>query len=210
MEAVAASLIVIGHSIGNVFPNPVYVLVVMAFLSFRLREGSWTAIGLGWPQSWLRTVLMALAAAIIQQAVGQLVVDPLIGPFLHYSAQANPLESAHNIPVFLQWLGIIWTLAAFGEEIVWRGYILNRVADIGGQSHAALVAGLLWSSVMFGCTHWYQGPAGFVTATVSGFVFGAAYLVTRKNLWVSILAHGFSDSLALVLGLLASWGRYSA
>jgi len=197
-EAVAGSLIVLGCNVWRVLPNSVLLLCAMGLISFRLREGSWTAMGLGWPKSWTRTALMAAAAAVVQQALGQFVVDPLTHPFLHYSARANPLESMHGSSMVLRWLGIIWTYAAFGEEIGYRGYLLNRVADLGDHSRTALVLGLLWSSTMFGFAHWYQGPAGVVSASVSGFVFGGAYLLSERNLWVAILAHGFSDSLAVL------------
>lgn len=170
----------------------------MGLISFRLREGGWTAMGLGLPKSWTRTALMAVAAVVVQQALGQFVVDPLTRPFLHYSARSNPLESMHGYSTVLSWLGIIWTYAAFGEEIGYRGYLLNRVADLGDHSRTALVIGLLWSSIMFGFAHWYQGPAGVVSSAVSGIVFGAAYLLTGKNLWVAVLAHGCSDSLAVL------------
>ena len=197
-EAVTASLIVIGHSVWHVLPNSLPILFAMALISFRLREGSWTAMGLGLPKSWTRTVFIAIAAVVLQQALGQFVVDPLTHPFLHYSARANPLEGLHGPFMLLRWLGIIWTYAAFGEEISYRGYLLNRVADLGSRSRTALGIGLLWSSILFGFAHWYQGPAGVVSSAVSGIVFGAAYLLSRKNLWVAVLAHGLSDSLALL------------
>jgi membrane protease YdiL (CAAX protease family) len=197
-EVVAGSLIVLGCNVWHVLPNSVLLLCAMGLISFRLREGSWTAMGLGWPKPWTRTALMAVAAAVVQQALGQFVVDPLTHPFLHYSARANPLESMHGSSMVLRWLGIIWTYAAFGEEIGYRGYLLNRVADLGDHSRTALVLGLLWSSTMFGFAHWYQGPAGVVSASVSGIVFGGAYLLSGRNLWVAILAHGSSDSLAVL------------
>jgi len=197
-EAVAGRLIVLGCNVWRVLPNSVLLLCAMGLISFRLREGSWTAMGLGWPKSWTRTALMAVAATVVQQALGQFVVDPLTHPFLHYSSRANPLDSLHGSSMVLRWLGIIWTYAAFGEEIGYRGYLLNRVADLGDHSRTALVLGLLWSSTMFGFAHWYQGPAGVVSASVSGIVFGGAYLLSGRNLWVAILAHGSSDSLAVL------------
>jgi len=107
------------------------------------------------------------------------------------------MEGIQGYAGLLRWLGIIWTYAAFGEELVYRRYLLNRVADLGRQSPSALLLALLWSSALFGCAHWYQGAAGVVSAMVSGLAYGAAYLLTKKNLWTSICAHGISDSLAL-------------
>lgn len=205
-EVITASLIVLGHNVLRVLPNSVPLLVAMALISYRLRAGSWTAMGMRWPRAWGRTVLYALAAAVAQQALGTFVVDPLLQPVLHYAPGANPMEGMRGSSGTLRWLGIIWTYAAFGEEIGYRGYLLNRVADIGNHSRAALLAGLSWSSFMFGLAHAYQGPAGVVSAAVSGLVFGAAYLLTGRNLWVSILAHGLSDSAGLVAASLAAAG----
>lgn len=177
--------------------NPVFLLSVVAVISIRFREGGWGAIGFGRPTSWAKTVSIAIGVAMVQQSVGQFVVDPLTKPYLHYAAAANPIEGVHGYAGLLRWAGIIWTYAAVGEELVYRRYLLNRVADLGGQSRFALLLGLTWSSALFGCAHWYQGAAGTVSAMASGLVFGTAYLLTRKNLWTSICAHGISDSIAL-------------
>jgi CAAX protease family protein len=201
LEVIVGSSIVLGDNIWRILPNSVVLLCVLALISFRLREGSWSAMGLKWPPSWTRTLLVALLAVVVQQLLGQFVVDPLTRPFFRYSAGANPMAGIHGTAGLLRWLGIIWTYAAFGEEIGYRGYLLNRVADLGGHCRAALLLGLLWSSAMFGCAHWYQGPAGVISAMVSGLVFGSAYLLTGRNLWTSICAHGVSDSLALFLTL---------
>jgi membrane protease YdiL (CAAX protease family) len=197
IEVIVGSVCVFGHSVWHVLPNSVFILCAMAVISFRLREGRWSAIGLSLPKSWLRTVSIALLAVVVQQALGQFVVDPLTKPYLHYAAGANPMDGLQGSIGLLRWLGIIWTYAAFGEELAYRGYLLNRVADPGGCSGLALSLGLLWSSALFGVAHWYQGPAGVISATASGLVFGAAYLLTGRNLWTSICAHGLSDSLAL-------------
>jgi uncharacterized protein len=199
IEVILASLVVLGDNVWRILPNSVGLLCVMALVSFRLREGNWSALGLRWPKSWVRILLIAVVAVMAQQLLGQFVVDPLTRPFFRYSAAANPMEGIHGYAGLLRWLGIIWTYAAFGEELGYRGYLLNRVADLGSHSRAALLLGLLWSSALFGCAHWYQGPAGVISAMVSGLVFGAAYLSTGRNLWTSVCAHGLSDSLALLL-----------
>lgn len=50
-----------------------------------------------------------------------------------------------------------------------------------------------------GVGHWYQGVAGVWGSAVSGLLFGVLYLKGGRNLWLPILAHGFSDTIGLVL-----------
>ena len=54
-------------------------------------------------------------------------------------------------------------------------------------------------SLLFGLGHFYQGPAGMIGSSVSGLLFGALYLTWGRNLWLPILAHGFSDTIGLAL-----------
>jgi membrane protease YdiL (CAAX protease family) len=76
-------------------------------------------------------------------------------------------------------LAIIWVFAGFGEEV-------------------AYIAATLYVAVLFGFGHFYKGPAGITDSTYSGLVLGGVYLLSGRNLWASILAHGISDTLAIV------------
>src|SRR5229473_2408995 len=80
-ELVAGAAIVIGHNVYHVIPNEVPILFVLGLISVRWRDGGWGVIGLGWPVSWRRTVLFALAAAAARILLGQFVVDPLTAHF---------------------------------------------------------------------------------------------------------------------------------
>ena len=55
------------------------------------------------------------------------------------------------------------------------------------------------SSAIFGAVHLYQGAAGVVATALSGGVFAALYLATGRNLWAGILAHGFMDTVGIVM-----------
>jgi membrane protease YdiL (CAAX protease family) len=194
-ELAVGSAIVIGHNVYHVVPNEVPILFVLGLISAHLRDGSWTAVGVRWPTSWRRTVWFALGAAALRILLGALVIDPLTARFWPPAAAPSGAEqiTGHGM-VALQWLLIVWTFAAFGEEIGYRGYLLTRAADAGGRSKAAYWAGILVVSVLFGYGHYYKGPAGIVDSGMAGLILGAAYVLSKRNLWVCILAHGFIDT----------------
>jgi membrane protease YdiL (CAAX protease family) len=43
--------------------------------------------------------------------------------------------------------------AAFGEEMVYRGYLMNRVADLFAKSRTGWIISLLGVNVLFGFAH---------------------------------------------------------
>ena len=204
-ELILGAAIVIGYNVFKVIPNEVPILFVLGLLSVRLRNGGWAAMGLSRPKSWTRVVLIALAAAVLRIVLGE-VLDNLITARIWPPAIApeGANEITGNLMVALKWLLVVWTFAAFGEEIAYRGYLLTRAADLGNRSRVAWWVGLIFVSILFGIGHYYKGPAGMIDSGFAGLVLGTAYLISGRNLWVSILAHGFIDTIgvaALYFGL---------
>ena len=198
-ELVLGAAIVIGHNVFHVVPNEVPILVVLGLASMRLRNGSFAAIGFRRPDSWRRIVLIAVAAAALRIVLGQFVIDPLTSLVWPPAVAPAGVESvAGDIGTALLYLGIVWTFAAFGEEIAYRGYLLNRAADAGGRTAAAWWIAVVVVSILFGYGHFYKGPSGIVDSGVAGLILGAAYLVSGRNLWTSVLAHGFIDTFGVV------------
>ena len=93
---------------------------------------------------------------------------------------------------------LVWTFAAFGEEIAYRGYLLTRAADIGRRSVAAYWIGIVLVSILFGYGHYYKGASGVIDSGVAGLILGTAYMLAGRNLWASILAHGFIDTFGII------------
>jgi hypothetical protein len=80
-------------------------------------------MGLKRPASWRRIVLIALAAAALRIILGDLVIEPFAGRFWPpIVAHAGSEAITGDIKSTLIWLLIVWTWAAFGEEIGYRGY----------------------------------------------------------------------------------------
>jgi uncharacterized protein len=204
-ELLLGAALVVGYNVFHVVPNEVPILVVLGLVSVRLRNGGLSAMGFKRPRSWARLVLIALAAAALRIVLGELVIDPLTARFWPpASAPAGADAITGNINEALLWLVIVWGFAAFGEEIAYRGYLLTRAADVGKRSPAAYWMGMVLVSVLFGYGHYYKGPAGIVDSGMAGLVLGSAYLLTGRNLWTSILAHGFIDTFG-VTGLYFGW-----
>ena len=77
LELLLGAFIVIGHNVFHVVPNEVPILFVLGLVSIRLRNGGWSAMGFKRPSSWVRLVLIALAAAALRIILGDFVIEPL-------------------------------------------------------------------------------------------------------------------------------------
>ena len=200
VEFLVGASIVIAHNVFHIIPNEVPILFVLGLLSVRLRDGGLSVMGFKRPPSWARLVQIALAAAAVRVVLGEFVIDPVTGRFWPpATAPAEAAEITGNIKYALLALLIVWGFAAFGEEICYRGYLLTRAADLGRRSTAAYWIGMVLVSVLFGYGHYYKGPAGIVDSGVAGLILGSAYLLSGRNLWTSILAHGFIDTFGVTV-----------
>lgn len=132
----------------------------------------------------LYAALIALAAITGEPAGGQ----PDLGMF-------RDLEG--NWRLFLLALLVVWTAAAFGEEMIFRGFLLDRIARLLSGGAAAWRAAAILQGVIFGLSHLYQGPAGMWLTGVMGVIFGLAYLMNGRTLLPLIFAHGLIDTLSL-------------
>jgi hypothetical protein len=200
LELAVGAAIVVGHNVLRILPNEVPILFVMALVSTRLREGGWQALGFRRPKSWALMIGLAVGAAVLRLALGQFVVDPLTALVWPPAIAPHGVEKIGHDPVQLvKWLGIVWSFAAVGEEVSYRGYLMKRAADHLGGEKAAWWLAMVGSAILFGLGHWYKGPAGVIDSTVAGLVLGSAYLISGRCLWTTVLAHGLIDTTGVAL-----------
>ncbi len=151
-EFVLGSFIVVGHNVWHILPNEVPILFVLGWISLRLRDGGWKAVGLRRPNSWWKTVALAVGGAAVLQLGSEMVVGPLASRLWPAPQHVSQTLASAGLgwKQALTALLIIWTFAAFGEELGYRGYLLRRAADVFGRSNMAyflamvLVARSLW------------------------------------------------------------------
>ncbi len=198
LEFLVGAAIVIGHNVYRVVPNEVPILFVLGWLSIHFRDGGWKNVGLTRPKSWVWIIVIAAAAAALRITLGSFVIEPLTQQFWPpIKAPAGATAISGDWKNALLGLGLVWTFAAFGEEMGYRGYLLTRAADLGRRATLAYWLGIIAVSILFGYGHYYKGPAGIVDSGIAGLILGIAFLVSGKNLWTCILAHGFIDTVAV-------------
>lgn len=200
-------LLLIFARIIHVFPfSSIAYAFVFVLLSLFLRRIGLSGIGLSLPKSWKKVGFLGLGAGIGLQFLSLYGIEPTLARLTGHLPDLSQFSALKgNSQFLLMWLAISWTVAAVGEEIVYRGYFMNRVTDLIGKSRTAWVISLFCSALLFGLIHYYQGTSGMISTGVSGLVFGILYLATKRNLWTAILAHGAYDTVGFVLIFL---GRY--
>jgi len=89
--------------------------------------------------------------------------------------------------------------------MVYRGYLMNRVAVLLNRTRLGWIVSLIAAHVGFGLAHADQGLTGVIDEGLMGLLLGLIYLRTGCNLAVPIIAHGIQDTIDFVLIFL---GKY--
>jgi membrane protease YdiL (CAAX protease family) len=165
---------------------------------FSLRLGGWRAAG--------RTVLQSVAvfvAALVAFLLGSMIVLNLTSIAPDTTA-ANYGYLQGNLPMLLAALVLVFVVSSFGEEAIYRGFLMTRLAEMGGESQGAWRMAVVTSAVVFGAIHFTWGIMGVVQTTFMGLALAIAYLMVGRNLWVLVLAHAYMDTILLIQMYLGS------
>ena len=172
------------------------ILVATAFL--RLRGLSWRDLGLRRtkPRRFFLAVLLGFAASLLFVAATRLALQASGVKAPDYSMFA-PLHG--NLELYLFFLiPVTWGTAAFGEEMLFRGFFLDAVRRLlVVEGWPATLCAVVVQAALFATLHLYQGPAGAATAGAVGLAFGLAWRIAGRNLWPGVLLHGLFDSVAM-------------
>jgi membrane protease YdiL (CAAX protease family) len=161
-------------------------LAVLAIVTFWERRPP-SSVGLG-PLTWPAAragVLFSVLLVFLAGLAGKVI--QLSGVSAQAGSQAALVMA---MPIWLQLFAAL--SAGFTEEILFRGYAIERVTELTGSRWL----GALIPVLVFGAVHapfWGVGHA--LVAGVSGLWLTLIYLKTR-NLWTVIIAHALLDGIA--------------
>ncbi len=180
------------------------LMLGMVWLGLRLRGQNWEHFGLsfrfkGWP-TVLRTVLksfVVFVAAVAAFVLGSVIMANIIGtPEAADMSGYDYLRG--NLPLLILALAAVYIVSSLGEEVIYRAFLINRLAEFGSGGKVAVRSAVVISAIVFGLVHFDWGLMGMVQTGFMGLALGVSYLVVRRNLWVLVLAHAYMDTILLV------------
>jgi membrane protease YdiL (CAAX protease family) len=200
IELVIALLIIVGNIFGFIPLTSTIYLVLFAWLILFIRGKKWRDFGLSKPASWSKTIILSLLIGIVYQTFSLYLIEPFLSTLTGELPDVSIFQSmVGDLPSLLFWILMSWTLAAFGEELVYRGYFMHRISDIFKNERAGVIIAVILSSILFGSGHLYQGLSGMISVAMFGLMFALSYYLSGRNLWAPILAHGITDTAGFIM-----------
>jgi len=195
----ALVVLIVAAFVAGVLPvTEVPALVILGWVSLRRRGLRWSSVGLRRWENGRRAALL-IGAGVAYALITLYTLDPLLDRLTGHPADLSEFADVRgNAPMLGFWLLLSWVLGAFGEELAYRGYIMNRISDLAPQRAAQSIA-ILGSALLFGVSHISQGLSGVISNVLGGLVYGIIYVLAGWNLWVPILAHGLEDTIGFIL-----------
>ncbi len=138
-------------------------------------------------RAWLQDLGVALIFWIAAIIILAIVALSLRLAHLASAQKAVTALAPRTGTEMLLWIVLCLT-AGFCEELVFRGYFLRQFSS---PLHRVWL-GVLLSSLLFGCSHGYEGAAGMIAIVVYGALF-CALALARDSLRPGMIAHAWHD-----------------
>ena len=157
---IAAALIVVGS---NLVLAPIGAILVLVWAW--LAKMPWRDLGFSRPRSWAITLIAGVIAGVLLKLLLKALVMPLLGA---------PETNAHfhfivgNRSAMLSMILASILVGGIAEEILYRGFLFERLGRLLGQSRAATI-GIVLLTTTFASIHIpEQGFYGAVQAAFTG------------------------------------------
>ncbi|HSE33724.1 MAG TPA: type II CAAX endopeptidase family protein [Pyrinomonadaceae bacterium] len=171
--------------------------LIAGYVCTRFLEGlPWRSLGLTLHAKWVRDLIVGSLVGIASLAMG--VGVAATGGGLNFTL--NTGDAVARVMQSLVGSGILFIVAALGEEAIFRGYPIQTLT----RAHFAWL-GVLLTSLGFASAHLFNPNVvprfSFLNTALAGIWLGVAYLRTR-SLWFPLGIHwGWNWALGSLFGL---------
>ncbi len=170
-------------------------------LILRWRRQKFVDIGLA-REDWNGRLRSRALGAMAVIGLTALVVGSLVSAVLGRPSTSSAVTQLPENPwLFLLDITLVtWLLVALGEEVFFRGILLNRLLVVTGEGKGGRIAAIVVQAAWFGGGHASQGVSGMLITGAIGLMLGFYFLTkAERRLLPLILAHGAIDTISLSL-----------
>ena len=187
------------------------LMLIYVGLGIKLRGEKWSDFGLTFKSVTLRESIRVFLLSLLVLVLA--LAGFVIGSILMANITGIPEGSADmsgydyfkdNIGMLILTLVGVYIASSFGEEVIYRAFLINRISEIGQSTKKATIVAVVLSSIIFGLIHYGWGPMGIVQTGFMGLALAICYVKLKKRLWILVLAHAYMDTMLMVQLYLAS------
>lgn len=194
VQARKAGHLALGEDTTGVFAVLAGALTALAVVL--MRDRSLAGLGFRRPKRWL-TVPVWAVAILVAYIAGQLLFSRLVGSVVDLPApDLSRYDNLYlNPAAALMMAAVVPLTASIPEEIIYRGFLMDRLTRVFGAGLFGLALTVVIQGAVFGLAHFQWGVGGMLVTALMGIVWGTAFLLCGRNLWIVILAHAGGDLL---------------
>ena len=170
----------------------------VVFLLLKGSKYDWSKFGIG-EKITKKTITKSILIALVLFLVFTVIIDPLLQNLLGTYDLSSIDDIRGNFAGYVILMLVMWVFAAFGEEILFRGYYMKGLAKLFGNGNKAWMYSAVITSLYFGISHAYQGLIGVVSVFLWSLVISLLFNKNRNNLLPLVLIHGIYDSIGITL-----------
>jgi len=186
------------------------VMLTMVWGGLKLRGQTWQDFGLSFKKASLKEILniflrslLVFVLALSGFIFGSIIMANITG--IPEGADLSGYDYLKdNIGMLILSLSGIYVVSSFGEEVIYRAFLINRITELGLNSSKGRIIAVILSAIVFGLVHYSWGPMGIVQTGFMGLALGLCYIYMKRRLWILILAHAYLDTILIVQIYLAS------
>ena len=184
-------LVIFGEDIGMLLS---FAIVIAYLLIGKNRKEKLNSVGFRKPANWGKLLIITFLLGFAIEMTFQILINPIIESLAESKIDLSAFDGIQgNLPTYLIYVLIGFVIGGLLEEMLFRGFLLTRIAAFFKSENVGYAIGIIVLSVLFGVSHMYQGWSGVLNTGLTSILLGLVFVKFDKNLWYAIFTHGFID-----------------
>jgi membrane protease YdiL (CAAX protease family) len=186
------------------------IMLTIIWVGMKVRNRSWRSLGLTFSRVTFKEgfKIFGLSVLVFIAGATAFLIAPVVVSLLTDVAPAADFSKydylKDNLVGLLVSLVGVYIISSFGEEVIFRAFLIDRIMELIGSSRYSHVIAVILSSVLFGLVHYEWGLMGVLQAGFMGLAMGSSYVLLKRRVWIIVLAHMYMDTLLFVQIYVAS------